>query len=89
MEKVYVKDLNNYLEKEITFMGFVDTVRDKKWVMFVILRDSTGKIQMTIEKSEEANTDLLEIMGNITVDSVIKVKGLLKENSAVKLGGME
>lgn len=89
MEKVYVKDLNNYLEKEITFMGFVDTVRDKKWVMFVILRDSTGKIQMTIEKSEEANKELLEIMSNITVDSVIKVKGLLKENSAVKLGGME
>ena len=89
MEKVYVKDLNNYLEKEITFMGFVDTVRDKKWVMFVILRDSTGKIQMTIEKSEEDNKELLEIMSNITVDSVIKVKGLLKENSAVKLGGME
>lgn len=89
MEKVYVKDLNNYLEKEITFIGFVDTVRDKKWVMFVILRDSTGKIQMTIEKSEEANKELLEIMSNITVDSVIKVKGLLKENSAVKLGGME
>lgn len=89
MEKVYVKDLNNYLEKEITFMGFVDTVRDKKWVMFVILRDSTGKIQMTIEKSEEANKELLEIMSNSTVDSVIKVKGLLKENSAVKLGGME
>ena len=53
--KIFVNELKNYVDKEITFSGFVDAVRDKKWVMFVILRDSTGKVQMTIEKSEEAN----------------------------------
>ena len=89
MEKVYVNELNNYLEKEISFSGYVDTIRDKKWVMFVILRDSTGKVQMTIEKSEEENAKLLEIMSNVTVESTIKVKGVLKTNEAVKLGGME
>ena len=89
MEKVYVNELNNYLEKEISFSGYVDTIRDKKWVMFVILRDSTGKVQMTIEKSEEENAKLLEIMSNVTVESTIKVKGVLKANEAVKLGGME
>lgn len=89
MKKVYVKDLQNYLEKEISFSGFVDAIRDKKWVMFVILRDSTGKVQMTIEKSEEKNQALLEIMNNITVESTIKVEGLLKSNEAVKLGGVE
>lgn len=57
--------------------------------MFVILRDSKGKVQMTIEKSEEKNASLLELMSDVTVDSVIKVEGLLKENTAVKLGGME
>ena len=89
MNKVYVNELNNYLEKEITFSGFVDTIRDKKWVMFVILRDSTGKVQMTIEKSDENNKDLLDIMSNITVESTVKVKGILKKNEAVKLGGVE
>lgn len=89
MEKVYVKDLKNYYEKEITFSGFVDSIRDKKWVMFVILKDSTGKVQMTIEKSEEKNAKLLEIMANVTVDSTIKVKGKLIMNEAVKLGQME
>ena len=29
MKKVYVKDLQNYLEKEISFSGFVDAIRDK------------------------------------------------------------
>ena len=89
MEKVYVKDLKNYYEKEITFSGFVDSIRDKKWVMFVILKDSTGKVQMTIEKSEEKNAKLLEIITNITVDSTVKVKGKLVMNEKVKLGQME
>ena len=89
MKKVYVNELKNYLGKEITFSGFVDTIRDKKWVMFVILRDSTGKVQMTIEKSEESNKELLDIMSNVSVESTIKVNGILKENEAVKLGGME
>lgn len=89
MEKVYVKNLKNYLNETISFSGFVDSIRDKKWVMFVILRDSTGKVQMTIEKSEEKNQELLETMANLSVDSTIKVEGKLVENEAVKLGQME
>ena len=87
--KINVDELKDYVGKEITFSGFVDAIRDKKWVMFVILRDNTGKLQMTIEKSEEKNKEFLDIMTNTTVESTIKVTGLLQENEAVKLGGME
>ena len=87
--KLYVNELNKHIGEEITFSGFVDTIRDKKWVMFVILRDSTGKVQMTIEKSEEANASLLETMNKVTVESTIKVTGKLVGNEAVKLGGIE
>ena len=87
--KVYVNELENYIDKEITFSGFVDAIRDKKWVMFVILRDSTGKVQMTLEKSEESNSKLLDIMSNITVESVVKVTCKVIKNEAVKLGGLE
>ena len=89
MEKVYVKDLKKYVNQEISFSGFIDSIRDKKWVMFVILKDSTGKVQMTIEKSEEKNQKLLKLLSNLTVDSTIKVKGKLIGNEAVKLGQME
>ena len=89
MQKIYVQDLNKYLGKEISFSGFIDSIRDKKWVMFIILKDSTGKVQMTIEKSEEKNQELLEIMNHLTVDSTIKVEGTLLANEAVKLGQME
>ena len=89
MKKVYVNELEKYVGKEIVFKGFVDTVRDKKWVMFVILRDSTGKVQITIEKSEENNKEMLDIMSKTTKDSIIEVKGILNKNDAVKLGGIE
>ncbi len=87
--KIFVNELKNHIDEEITFSGFVDAIRDKKWVMFVILRDKTGKIQMTIEKSEEKNQPLLDLMLNTTVDSTVKVTCNVVENEAVKLGGIE
>ena len=89
MKKIYVNELKNHVGEEITFSGFVDTVRDKKWVQFVILRDSTGKVQLTIEKSEEKNKDMVELISNISRDSIILVNGKLVNNEAVKLGSME
>ena len=89
IRKIRVNELNNYVGKEIVFSGFVDAIRDKKWVMFVILRDSVGKVQMTIEKSDENNTKLLEIMNNTSVESTVKVTCVVSANEAVKLGGIE
>lgn len=89
MKKVYVNELKNYIGKEITFSGFVDVVRDKKWVQFVILRDSTGKVQMTVEKSDENNAEIVKKVSSLTHDSVININAKVVENEAVKLGGLE
>ena len=89
MKKVYVNELNNHIGEEIAFSGFVDVVRDKKWVQFVILRDSTGKVQMTIEKEPVENKDMVELISSITHDSVVKIDAKVVANEAVKLGGLE
>ena len=89
IRKIRVNELENYIDKEIVFSGFVDAIRDKKWVMFVILRDAVGKVQMTIEKSDENNAGLLEIMNNTTVESTVRVTCKVVKNEAVKLGGIE
>ena len=88
MKKIYFKDLNNYFNKEITVAGFVDNVRDLQYVQFLILRDITGKVQVTIEKNEE-NKKLNEIVSGLTVESTVKVTGKLLESPKVKLNGME
>ena len=87
--KINVEELNNFIGEEIVFNGFVDAVRDKKWVMFVILRDQTGKVQLTLEKSEEKNQSMIELFQNLNVDSTVKVTCTVQANEAVKLGGIE
>jgi len=52
MNKIYFRDLENHLGVEgLELQGFVDKIRDLQYVQFIILRDSTDKIQMTIEKN--------------------------------------
>ena len=55
MNKIFFKDLENYFDKEIELSGFVENIRNIKWVQFLVLRDSTDKVQVTIEKSDENN----------------------------------
>lgn len=83
-----IKELNNHFNEEIEIQGFIDNVRDLQYVQFVILRDSTSKVQMTIEKNDE-NKYLTDIVSNMTNESTVKVKGIILENPKVKLNGME
>lgn len=67
--------------------GFVENIRDKKWMAFLVVRDISGKLQLTIEK--EKHPELAEVVKSLTIDSVITVEGMVVENSYVKLGGIE
>lgn len=89
MNKIFFKDLENYFDKEIELSGFVENIRNIKWVQFLVLRDSTDKVQVTIEKSDENNKEMVELVNNLTVESTIKVTGTLKKNENVRLRGME
>lgn len=89
MKKIYMKDLKNHLNEEIEIEGFIDNIRNIKWVQFLIIRDNTGKVQVTIEKSEEKNKELVELVDNLTNESTVKIKGKLIENHNVKLNGIE
>ena len=88
MKKIYFKSLNEYFEQEITIEGFFDNIRNLQYVQFLIVRDTTGKVQVTIEKNEE-NIKLNEIVSNLTVESTVKITGTLFKNEKVKLNGME
>ena len=48
MKKIYFKNLNEYFEQEITIEGFVDNIRDLQYVQFLVVRDTTRKVQVTI-----------------------------------------
>lgn len=88
MKKIYFKNLNEYLEQEITIEGFIDSIRILQYVGFLIIRDTTGKVQVTIEKNTE-NEELTKIISTLTPESTVKITGILHKNDKVKLNNME
>ena len=89
MKKININELSNYYDQEVEISGFVDNIRNLQWVQFIVLRDNTGKVQITIEKSEEQNKEMVELVDNLTMESTITVKGKVMEAPKVKLNGME
>lgn len=88
MKKIYFKNLEEYLNQEITIEGFVDNIRILQYVDFLIIRDTTGKVQVTIEKNE-SNKKLTEIASTLTPESTVKITGIPHKNEKVKLNNME
>lgn len=89
MERLYIKNLKDKLNSEIEIQGFVDNIRNLQYVQFLIIRDITGKVQVTIEKEDINNRELVEVVNNLTIDSTIKIRGKILESPKVKLNGME
>lgn len=88
MEKILFKNLNQYFNQEIVIAGFVDKVRDLQYVQFVVLRDSTDKVQITVEKNEQ-NQTMNAVISKLTKESTVRAKGILFDRPNVKLRGME
>ena len=89
MNRVYIKDLEKHFNEEVEVQGFVENIRNLQWVAFVIIRDNTGKVQVTIEKSEESNKEMIDIISSLNNESTVKVIGKILESPKVKLGGKE
>jgi aspartyl-tRNA synthetase len=97
-ERVLVKQLQASPDGPVTVSGWVETVRDQKKVQFVILRDESGAVQLvnpatrpTEEPSEQdaAALALTETISNLSTGTFLTVRGELKHDERVKLGGVE
>lgn len=84
-----MNNLKEHFNEEITISGFAEKIRNLQWVQFIVLRNGTDRLQITIEKSVDENKEMVELVDNLTAESTIKVTGILMENEKVKMGGME
>ena len=82
VEDVFRKNLN-----EVEIAGWVDNTRELGKIRFLILRDISGAIQITAHK-EETDKEVFEAIKNVSRESVIHVKGKVK-NSKQAPGGKE
>ena len=85
MKRVNIKNIK--LSEVNKVAGFVETIRNKKAMCFIVLRDISGKLQLTVEKAN--HPELEDVLAQITVDSVIEATGKVMASEYVKLNGME
>ena len=85
MKRVMLKNIK--LGEVNHVAGFVESIRNKKAMCFIVLRDVSGKLQLTIEKAN--HPEMEETLAKITVDSVIEAEGKILASEYVKLNGME
>lgn len=74
-------------EGQVEIQGWIENLRDKKNMQFVVIRDLSGKIQITVVKSEAP--EVAEVFSHATLESTVKVVGKAVKNEYVKLGGIE
>ena len=85
MERTLV---NNAVSGEyVRVGGFVENLRNKRWMAFIVLRDISGKLQLTVDKG--AYPEVAAEVEKLTVESVVTAYGKVVDNPAVKMGGRE
>ena len=85
MERTYIKDIKVGETNKVK--GFIENIRDKKTMAFIVVRDITGKLQVTIEK--EKFPEIAKEIEGVLPHSVITVDGPVVANEFVKMGGVE
>ena len=87
MQRTYLAEAAKHAGETVKVQGFVENLRASKYMAFIVLKDITGKMQITVEK--ETHPDLVPALDSLTGDSVITVVGTVTPNEYVKLGGIE
>ena len=85
MNRTYIADITPGASYRIS--GFVENLRNKRTMAFLVIRDITGKLQVTLEK--EKYPELAALVDQLTIHSVVSVEGPVVANEYVKMGGME
>ncbi len=84
MERTYIKDVTPGVCR---VQGFVENFRNKRTMAFIVVKDITGKLQVTIEK--EKHPEMEEMLNQLTIHSVVSFEGEVVLSEYVKMGGKE
>ena len=75
------------IDKRETISGFIKHIRDAKDMCFIIVFDSTGEMQVTVDKIKYPH--LIDVCRELTIGSVIEASGMVVKSEFVKLNGCE
>ena len=64
--------------EDVTVMGWVHEIRDLGGIIFIIIRDVTGRVQITAP-SKKVDAEILEELRQFRKESVVAIKGKVQE----------
>jgi aspartyl-tRNA synthetase len=85
MKRIWISEA--CLNEPVLIQGFVEHIRNTRNMTFLVLRDRSGRIQATIERSE--HPDWVQMLDALTAESVVSVQGVIQKNPQVRLDGRE
>jgi nondiscriminating aspartyl-tRNA synthetase len=83
-----IRELAQKISERVTVRGWVQALRDQKRMQFIVVRDETGLVQVTLPK-EDPPAVLNEQVSALTAESAVTLTGTVVADERVKLGGLE
>jgi asparaginyl-tRNA synthetase len=77
MQKIYIKDLGQYVDQTITLKGWLYNKRSSGKVRFIILRDGSGLLQCVVFKGN-VTPEVFDLSDKLGQESSIEVTGKVK-----------
>jgi len=82
LDRIYVKEAKERVGETVTLAGWVTRTRDLRKIMFIVLRDSSGEIQITVKK--DGSNDFADL--ELGREDVLKVTGKAVESNVAQAG---
>ena len=85
MKKIWINEIKDYEDKEITLQAWLYNKRSSGKLHFLQLRDGTAEIQAVVFKGN-VSEEVFELADKITQESSIEVTGTIKKHERSKIG---
>jgi aspartyl-tRNA synthetase len=83
MNRTYVNEIKQSLDgKQVLLNGWVHEIRDQSKIKFLLLRDSSGIIQLISKKDDKFFNEITKL----SKESVLEVKGIVKKSQQAPNG---
>ena len=87
MPHVYIQDIAEHVEKEVTLKGWLYNKTDKGKLRFLLIRDGTGVIQAVVFQ-KNVSLEVFQATDTLTQESSLTVTGTIRQDDRA-LGGFE
>ncbi len=85
---IKISEVKKHNGETVEIAGFVKQVRDLKKMQFLVVRDVTESVQISVEKNENRKA-VNDVISSLTLESSVRIKGRVNVDDFVKLNGVE